>query len=83
MKSAATRLRFMAATVKRLCPRATTPITNYIHHTGVFFKQGVGVDVTGVGNRVSHNLIHDCPRFAISWSVTITSRVEPSPAFVP
>jgi hypothetical protein len=40
---------------------------NYIHHTGVFYKQGVGVAVGGVGNRVSHNLIHDCPRFGIVW----------------
>ncbi|MBM3499530.1 MAG: hypothetical protein FJX74_12760 [Armatimonadetes bacterium] len=40
---------------------------NYIHHTGVFHKQGVGVAVGGIGNRVSHNLIHDCPRFGIVW----------------
>ena len=40
---------------------------NYIHHVGVFYKQGVGVKVGGVGNRVSHNLIHDCPRFGIVW----------------
>lgn len=40
---------------------------NYIHHVGVYYKQGVGVAVSGVGNRVSHNLIHDCPRFGISW----------------
>jgi hypothetical protein len=41
---------------------------NYIHHTGVFFKQGVGVSLTGVGNRASHNLIHDCPRFGIFFN---------------
>ena len=40
---------------------------NYLHHVGVFYKQGVGVKVGGVGNRVSHNLIHDCPRFGIVW----------------
>lgn len=40
---------------------------NYIHHMGVFYKQGVGVACNGVGNRISHNLIHDCPRFGISW----------------
>jgi hypothetical protein len=40
---------------------------NYIHHTGIFYKQGVGVSISGVGNRVSHNLIHDCPRFGIVW----------------
>ena len=38
---------------------------NYIHHTGVFYKQGTGVALSGVGNRASHNLIHDCPRFGI------------------
>ncbi len=38
---------------------------NYIHHTGVFYKQGVGVEVSGVGNRVAHNLIHDGPRMGI------------------
>lgn len=37
----------------------------YIHHTGVFYKQGVGVSLSGVGQRVSHSLIHDTPRFAI------------------
>jgi len=41
---------------------------NYIHHTGVFYKQGVGVSLTGVGNRASHNYIHDCPRFGIQFS---------------
>ncbi|MBV9864628.1 MAG: right-handed parallel beta-helix repeat-containing protein [Abitibacteriaceae bacterium] len=51
-----------------LTPAGHYADNNYIHHTGVFFKQGVGVNVTGVGNRVAHNLIHDCPRFAISWS---------------
>lgn len=53
---------------KTLVPARHYADNNYIHHTGVFFKQGVGVMVSGVGNRVSHNLIHDCPRFAISWS---------------
>ncbi len=40
---------------------------NYIHHTGVFYKQGVGVAMGGVGCRASHNLIHDCPRFAVMY----------------
>ncbi len=40
---------------------------NYIHHVGVYYKQGVGVSCSGVGNRVAHNLIHDCPRFGIVW----------------
>ena len=41
---------------------------NYIHHIGVFYKQGVGVSLTGVGNRASHNLIHDGPRMGIMFS---------------
>ncbi len=40
---------------------------NYIHHTGVDYKQGVGIFIEGVGNRASHNLIHDTPRFGISF----------------
>ena len=40
---------------------------NYIHHTGVFHKRGVGLAMAGVGCRASHNLIHDCPRFAVMY----------------
>jgi hypothetical protein len=40
----------------------------YIHHVGVFYKQGVGVALSGVGQRVSHCLIHDTPRFGISFA---------------
>ncbi len=40
---------------------------NYIHHVGVYYKQGVGVSCNGAGNRISHNRIHDCPRFGIGW----------------
>lgn len=40
----------------------------YIHHPGIYYKQGVGVALAGVGQRVSHCLIHDTPRFAIQYS---------------
>jgi len=40
----------------------------YIHHVGVYYKQGVGVALSGVGQRVSHCLIHDTPRFAIQFA---------------
>lgn len=40
----------------------------YIHHVGVFYKQGVGVALSGVGQRVSHCLIHDTPRFGIMFT---------------
>lgn len=38
---------------------------NYIHHIGVFYKQGCGISLRGVGNRASHNYIHDGPRMGI------------------
>ncbi len=41
---------------------------NYIHHMGVFYKQGVGIALHGVGNRATHNLIHDGPRMGIMFS---------------
>jgi hypothetical protein len=41
---------------------------NYLHHIGVYYKQGVGVSVSGCGNRVAHNLIHDGPRMGIMFS---------------
>ena len=41
---------------------------NYIHHVGVLWKSGVGIDLQGVGNRASHNLIHDGPRIGIEFS---------------
>ncbi|MEO6738984.1 MAG: right-handed parallel beta-helix repeat-containing protein, partial [Chthoniobacteraceae bacterium] len=40
----------------------------YIHQVGVFYKQGVGVALSGVGQRVSHTLIHDTPRFGILFT---------------
>jgi len=48
-------------------PAENVADNNYLHHVGVYYKQGVGVAVSGVGNRASHNLIHDCPRFGIVW----------------
>jgi hypothetical protein len=39
----------------------------YIHHVGIFHKQGAAVVLNGVGQRVSHCLIHDTPRFAIMY----------------
>jgi parallel beta-helix repeat protein len=41
---------------------------NYIHHTGVYYKQGVGISMSGVGHRAAHNLIHDGPRMGILFS---------------
>lgn len=53
---------------KTLTPAENYADNNYIHHIGVFYKQGVGVSMSGVGNRASHNLIHDGPRMGIMFS---------------
>jgi len=50
-----------------LTPARNRAENNYIHHVGVFYKQGVGVALSGVGNRVAHNLIHDGPRMGIMF----------------
>ncbi len=52
---------------KTLTPAGNYADNNYIHHTGVFYKQGLGITLDGVGNRASHNLIHDTPRCAIGF----------------
>jgi Right handed beta helix region len=39
----------------------------YIHHPGVFYKEGLGVFLHGVGQQVTHCLIHDAPRMAIAF----------------
>lgn len=38
---------------------------NYIHHIGVLNGHGCGIYMSGVGLRVSHNLIHDTTRCGI------------------
>jgi parallel beta-helix repeat protein len=38
---------------------------NHIWHTGVYHKQGSGIMLGGVGNRLSRNSMHDLPRFAV------------------
>ncbi|WP_231615631.1 DUF4886 domain-containing protein [Novipirellula artificiosorum] len=52
---------------KTLTPAGNYADNNYIHHVGVFYKQGVGVSLSGCGNRASHNLIHDGPRWGIGF----------------
>jgi len=51
-----------------LTPAENYADNNYIHHVGVFYKQGVGLSLGGCGNRASHNLIHDGPRMGIMFS---------------
>ncbi|MCL2744140.1 MAG: right-handed parallel beta-helix repeat-containing protein, partial [Planctomycetaceae bacterium] len=52
---------------KTLTPARHVAENNYIHHVGVFYKQGVGVSVSGVGQRIAHNLVHDGPRMAFMF----------------
>jgi len=51
-----------------LTPAENYADNNYIHHVGVSYKQGVGISLHGCGNRASHNLIHDGPRWGIGFS---------------
>ncbi len=51
-----------------LTPAGNYAENNYIHHVGVFYKQGVGISMTGCGLRASHNLVHDGPRMGIMFS---------------
>jgi hypothetical protein len=51
-----------------LTPGGNVAENNYIHHTGVLYKAGVGIRVDGVGNQARHNYIHDTPRGGMSWN---------------
>jgi len=53
---------------QKLVPADNYADNNYIHHVGVFQKAGMGIDLGGVGNRATHNLIHDGPRTGIEFS---------------
>ena len=50
-----------------LTPGDSYADNNYIHHVGIFYKWGTGIDLDGCGLRATHNLIHDCPRAAIQF----------------
>jgi parallel beta-helix repeat protein len=51
--------------VKTLTAAGNYADNNYIHHFGVYYKQGCGISMRGVGHRASHNYIHDGPRMGI------------------
>jgi parallel beta-helix repeat protein len=53
---------------KTLTPAGNYADNNYLHHFGVYYKQGCGISLNGVGNRAAHNLIHDGPRMGIIFS---------------
>lgn len=52
---------------KTLEPGENYAENNHITRTGVFYKQGSGITIGGVGNRASRNTIHHVPRFAIMF----------------
>lgn len=51
--------------IKELKAAGHVAENNYIHHAGEVYKQGVGIELAGVGNIVRNNLIHDLPRMGI------------------
>jgi parallel beta-helix repeat protein len=50
---------------KTLAPGGNYADNNHIWHTGVYWAQGCGARLEGVGNRFSRNTVHDCPRMAV------------------
>ena len=52
---------------KTRTPAGNYAENNHITRTGVYYKQGAGISVQGVGNRVSRNTIHHVPRWAIGF----------------
>ncbi len=54
---------------KTLTAAGHEAISNHIHNYGRWKRMySAGVNVSGVGNRVAHNLIHDAPHQAIAFS---------------
>ena len=54
--------------LKTLAPGDNRAEGNRISRTGVIHKQGCGVVVSGAGNQVVGNEIHDLPRFGVMYS---------------
>lgn len=52
---------------KTLTPAGNVAENNAIWRTGVIYKQGCGIAVSGVGNRVSHNELSFLPRFGVMF----------------
>lgn len=54
--------------VRGLVPAGNVVDNCYVHHTGLLSGHGCGIGISGVGNRVAHNLIHDTARCGIFGS---------------
>ncbi len=52
--------------VERLVLGENRAENNYIHHVGRVGRYGRGIELTGAGNLVRHNLIHDIPQAGIN-----------------
>ena len=50
---------------KTLTPAGNYAENNYVHHVGYLEGHGAGLRISGVGNRLSRNLIHDAARMGI------------------
>ena len=54
---------------KTLTPAGHFADNNHIHHYGRWNRMyGAAISMAGVGNRATHNLIHDAPHMAIEFS---------------
>jgi len=54
---------------KTLTPGENWAVNNHIHHYAKLIKTyQSGIHVSGVGNRIANNCIHDAPHMAIGWS---------------
>ncbi|MEN6302708.1 MAG: right-handed parallel beta-helix repeat-containing protein [Armatimonadia bacterium] len=53
---------------KTLTPAGNFAENNHIRHTGVYWAQGCGARLEGVGNRFSRNTVHDIPRMGVIFS---------------
>jgi len=51
---------------RSLTPANNSAVNNYVHHYSRSQKSGtMGVSVSGVGNRMAHNRVHDAPHHAL------------------
>ena len=53
---------------KTLTPGNNYATNNHIHHYCGVIGIGCAIGISGVGNRVAHNLIHDAPHHAINFT---------------
>jgi parallel beta-helix repeat protein len=52
---------------KTLAPAGNYAENNHLTRTGLFHKQGNGINISGTGNRVARNTLHHLPRFGIMF----------------